>query len=384
MDASLSTSVPAPAARRHQHSLLESCHDTSGVALPGRPSRQAAGPGPRKARAVRIRTNTLSAWLRSSLGAIAACLALVMSVAGCGDGESDPVVARVGHLKLHQSAIAHWAQAIHLGGLVTRSVGSDRMQALDYLIFSQWLIDEAAKQGLSVPQSAVDRVVQERLGPLAHRRDEIEKSLVSMGQTISDVELEERAALSATKLRRAALRVAPPATRSEISSYYERHRILFHMDRRVVDLIEGLETTVAARALGRHLGPGERFEKQAIREVVRRPSLSQMAHASNGRLVRAIFAARVGQVAGPASYNRLWVMLVVRRIIPGRLRPLDEVTGDISKHLAEAYRRSVLESFIEGFQRRSRAETTCTSKLIVPECSNYRGTAAPARSLGDD
>lgn len=272
----------------------------------------------------------------------------------------------------------HWAHAIDLGGTIISSSGqfgrNDRAQAVDYLISSNWLIGEAAKYRLTAPQSTVKRAIEERLGPLAHRQGEIETELASMGQTISDVEFEVRAALSAAKLREAIFGLVPAVTQTEIASYYERNRTLFRRERRVVDLIEGLESRAAAIALANGLGGGQRFAQRAVREIVPRPSLWQEEHANNGRLVRAIFAATVGKIAGPASYNGLWVMLIVRRIHPGGVRPLAEVRGDISEYLTESHRRSALAAFMAKYRREWSAKTTCRTELVVPECSEYRGS----------
>jgi hypothetical protein len=205
----------------------------------------------------------------------------------------------------------------------------------------------------------------------------INKALKATGRTISDVEFEARAALSAAKLREAILRQAPVATEAEVADYYRSHRALFRPERRVVDLIEQLKSRPAAAALGSSLGPGPRFAKRAIHETVVRPTPQEEKRNFNGSLVHAIFAAPLHIVAPPVSYLGLWVVFVVRNSNRVVLR-LPEATHTIAERLLTAHQQDALNAFAMKYQREWRARTTCRPGFIVPKCSES------ARSLQDE
>jgi PPIC-type PPIASE domain len=318
---------------------------------------------------------------RAALGGLA-----LAAVAGSGCGSTPrPVVVHVGSVAIERSTVDRWAKAIGLGGAGTASLegagGTPREKALGALISANWLIAEATRQGLAPSDHAVDHELDERIELTANGKHEFESELASTGQTLDDVRLEIRAALAAAKLRESLSRHVPAVTQSEIASYYRRNLASFrNPDRREVDLIEALPSRAAAVALGRRLGAGARFTKRAIRELVARQTPSEAAHLGNHLLVQAIFATPPGKIGGPVSFDQLWVILVVRKVVPSSIKPLTEVKAEISKRLSDERRRLALASFIDSYRKRWTARTSCSPGFVVQKCSQYRG---PLKSEGN-
>jgi foldase protein PrsA len=256
-----------------------------------------------------------------------------------------------------------------------------REQALDFLISAYWLIGEAAEQQLVVPDRAIEHALEERIGSSPNANAEFQKELSFTGQTLADIRLEAHAAVAAAMLRATLSRRVPKVTRSAVADFYRRHRLLFRRDRRVVDLIEGIESPDAAVALGREIGAGSRFATRAVRETVRRPPLIEAERRENRKLVRAVFATRLGKIGGPVSYDTRWVLLVVRGEIPGSTRPLAEVETEIAKYLSERRRRVVIAKFAEAYRAKWTARTSCRAGFVVQKCSQYRGRPEPEGNL---
>jgi foldase protein PrsA len=312
------------------------------------------------------------------LAAVALALSLAGGVTGCGGDSTGLVAVRVGDLQIAKGSIEHWARAIELGGAATSPLtpprGTARERAVDLLISADWLTGEAKEQGLEVSDDAVERQLQRRFQALPGGRSEFEEEIRSADQTTADVKLEIRAELAAAKLRAMITRKVPSVMRAEIAAYYAGHLVTFRIpDLRYADLIEGIPTRAAAVVLGHRLGPGERFARRALHERVARQTQYEAARRENADLVRTIFAAKPGRVVGPVRFNHRWVLVVVRREVPGRLKLLSEVRGEIAMHLQKSRRSAAALAFAGAYERRWAARTSCRPGFVVRKCSQYSG-----------
>jgi hypothetical protein len=315
--------------------------------------------------------------------AAAAVLALLLAagVAGCSSDSASPVVVRVGRLEIDRATVDHWARAITLGSPVDAAFGKSatpRQKALDFLIAADWAIGSAAEHGRAPSADEVAHAVDEKVAGAPNGRKEFEKEIASTGQTLADVKLEAEASLAVAALRDSLAKSVPPVTEAQIANYYARHRRSFRVpDRRSVDLIEAIPSRAKAIALGKRLGAGKRFAKRALRELVPRETPSEAAHAENAELVRTIFATPPGRVGEPARFNRKWVLIVVRKVVPARQKPLNEVREEITERLEREHRRQVLARFLEAYRREWTAKTRCATGFVVQKCSGYRGPRVP-------
>jgi hypothetical protein len=296
------------------------------------------------------------------------------------------VVAHVGNAAIDRAEVDHWASTIGRSNSIATTLGqtsgTPRARALEFLISSRWILGEAEAQSLSISDAAVQRGLMEKIGALPNGRSEFDEELSSTGQTPADVKREVESAMAAARLRGAVARGVKAVTGTEVASYYAHHRQKFYLpDRRVVYLIELLPTYADAVALGKQLGPGPRFIKRAIRELVRRESPAEAERRENGQLVHMIFAATPGQVAGPAKFNGRWVLAMVKKVIPAGIQPLVVVRGELSKTLAVKRRAQALNRFAEAYARKWTASTSCSPGYVVPGCSEHHGALARQASL---
>src|SRR5262245_40470260 len=251
-----------------------------------------------------------------SIAVVGAVLAATV-MSGCSGAGEGPVAVRVGDVSIGSDTVNHWASAIKLGSTVGASLGqkpgTPHERALAFLISANWLIGEAAEQGLAVTDTAADRVLKERAEAVGGR-SAFEKELASIGQTSEDVKLEIKAELAVRALHDLVTSRMPiVAATQEVMDVYHRDIARFRVpEQRRVDLIEAIESRAAAVALGGRLGPGARFAKRALHESVARQTPAEAAKAGNAELVRGIFAATPGKVAPPARFDHRWVLIVVR------------------------------------------------------------------------
>ncbi len=318
--------------------------------------------------------------LRVLIAPLGTALLLAVALAGCGSagGHSSEPVARVGNTTIDRAEVDHWASVISRGNSVGMALGqtsgTPRERALKFLISSAWVIGEAEERELSIANAAVERGLQKEIDEAPNGRSEFDEEIASTGQTLADVRLELKLTLAVARLRDAVVKRLPAVTRAEVASYYAHHRRKFYVpDRRLVDLIEQIHGYARAIALGRQLGPGARFAKLAIRELVGRESAAEAAGRMNGQLVHMIFAATSGRVAGPAMFNGGWVLGVVRKLIPAGIQPLSAVRVELSKTLATERKERALKQYTAAFVHKWTGRTSCSRGFVVQSCSEYRG-----------
>jgi parvulin-like peptidyl-prolyl isomerase len=304
---------------------------------------------------------------------------LLACAGGCGADEG-AVVARVGGAEIHQPAVAHWARAIERGatpsGVPGWLTGAPRQQALEFLIASHWLAGQAAALGVPVPKAAVERAVAERRE--ANGTDEFAKTLREAGQTLDDVRLELASELASAAIDRRLAARAAKVPRAELDDYYARNRRRLAIpETRVVDLIERLPSGAAVRAELARVGPGAGFTRAARRETLQHGRIATAGIVGKAAFVHAIFAARVGVASPPMPLDHGWAMFVVRRIEPQRVRPPEQVRGEIGKRLVPVRLREIRRQFIAAYQAHWRVRTSCLAQYVVAGCLQYHGALAP-------
>ena len=302
-----------------------------------------------------------------------AAAVLLLAAGGCGSGG---VVARVGGAEIHQPDVAHWARAIEhgstLGGVPAQLDDGPRKRALEFLISSRWLIRQAAALGVSPSKVAVEHVLSERR--VANGTDEFAKTLSETGQTVDDVRLEIATELAGAAIDRKLAARAANVPSAEVDKYYERNRKQFAIpETRVVDLIEQMSSSAAARATLARVGGGPRFTRAGRREALQRGRIATAGLLGKAAFVHAIFTARVGVVSPPMSLDHGWSVFVVRRIVPPVPVPLADVRGEIVKRLLTERLRGLRGEFLSGYQAHWRARTSCARGYVVPECRQFRG-----------
>jgi hypothetical protein len=328
---------------------------------------------------VELRTHRRSALL--PLVATVVALLTIGQLAACGGAPSEPVAVRIDRATIGTRLVGRWARIMERGGEVAPALvptqGSARERALDFLISAAWLRGEVADRGLSVSDAAVERRLHERFDAYANRRPEFEKEIAHFGQTVDDVKLGIKAEMAAAVLRAAVSRQVRPVTHADAVNYYTDNLARFRVPQaRITDLIYGLPSRSAAVALGKRLGPGKRFAARALNEELPFYAPSVQASKGNTKLIHTIFAAKPGTLAGPARFGSTWVLAVVRKIIPARVRPIATVEGEIATRLSRERHRLALLGFVRAYRSKWRAKTDCRPGYVVQKCAQHHGPIA--------
>ena len=296
--------------------------------------------------------------------AIAAGCAVAALAAGCEGSGGSPVVVRVGDHEISKATIDHWTSVIQREGAFSsyrgEPDGTPKQRALALLISSQWLIDEAAHQGVPISEDAVTQLLAVREREIGVLREQISRT----GQTVADVKLELCAELAAEALRRKLASRAAIFSPQEITAFYRANPLLFGTGSRLTHIVEGQPTAAAAvAAIPRLQHPDHPNYFLFTPVIMRSPEITRAAEA--------IFRARPGVIAPPVLMNEAWSVFIVKKVIPGRIKPLAQVRPEVVLRLSEHRQQETASSFDHYYTARWKALTSCRSTYVGPGCPQY-------------
>lgn len=329
---------------------------------------------------------------------LAAVMLAALGVAGCGGSPRDPVIVRVGngaigsstfdramtalaperiapHPPRYSACIEHdemltpEVPKIALKGQCEQQYRALRIQALDYLISSSWLIEEAASRHLQISAREIDQ------------RLRVSASVGALlpWTTRKDAVLQARSELSALKLRAAVLARAPRVTPAQVGDYYRRH--IAHFERqelRYVNLAEAYPTVADARRAKEAIEAGADLARISFHEVLERFNLEGRENDPRAS-EEAIFAAKPHVLSGPIHLNA-YSIFEVTRIVPRRVTPLALVERSIERQLERERHERDLSRFVAAWRARWTARTDCTHGYVVEGCRQYAGPSKPVPS----
>jgi hypothetical protein len=310
-------------------------------------------------------------------------VAVGLSLGACGSGaaahlDPSPVVAHVGGNGIERAAVERRTRVVERGGVIAglgwKFPGSSRQQALSFLIASNWVIGEAARLGIVIPGSAVaQRLVRRRE---AYGGAQLGEVVRATGQTTADFRDEVEAELASEAIRRKLEAQASKITKAQVVAYYRRNRPSFRVpEHRVTDLAEDL-TLPAARTIARRLGTGVRFAKRSFRETLGLAEQSG-ATAEKRDVLKAVFAAHPGVPSQPMKLNEVWMVFIVRQVIPSHIEPQETAQKTAFRRLLAERRQAITASYLATYRSRWVAQTSCSPGYVVQSCAQYRGTLQP-------
>ncbi len=316
---------------------------------------------------------------RRAIGCVVALAALCAGgLTACGGSDPNAVVVRVGDHKISKATVDHWIGVVRRGGAfsgfrIPPPHDTPKRRVLAFLISSDWIIDEAARQGIGISRATVDQALSQR----EHEGVAFERRLRATGETIADIKLEMKAELAIDAMRTYLASRAGQITPKEIVDYYRANRRRFYTFRhRVVDFLRA-ESKPAVEALVRRVGSGRRFTKAGSREDVTFAPDDQQRTAEDASLANAIFAARLGVVSSPMLVDEQWVVFVIRKAIPGVAKSLASVRPEVRRQLDVKRQLEIAAEFEREYLQRWVGRTKCASGYVVPGCSESASSPGP-------
>jgi hypothetical protein len=268
--------------------------------------------------------------------------------------------------------------------------------ALGTLIHNQWLIGEAANEGVTVSDSEVEREFELSRKANFNTDAELATYLKKTGQTPTDLMRELKIGKLADGIFARIRRRQHPATRDQVAQYYERHKQQFTVPQGRNVRIVRTTTRAGALAAKREIQAGTSFAAAAKHL----PSIAQPVRTRNALIVglvpgfysekvlnEAIFKAQLGRVYGPVYVSKPkiippepasgYFVFEVVGIHPGHLRPLTEVGAEIARALTEHNKNTTLADAVKAFRQTWKARTDCIAGYVISSCRQAKSSRLP-------
>jgi hypothetical protein len=271
-----------------------------------------------------------------------------------------------------------------------------RQSAISKAIHTQWLLGEAAEQGIRVSPADVQKEFAASKKSFKTKA-EFDAYRKNAGLSVADMMSEIKLGKVADAIFKLITDKQHPATSAEVAAYYDAHQTQFgtppgrtvrvfrtttkaSADKAKAEVEAGKSFAEVAKqlsAIGQPIGAKEGVVKDLLPGAYEEKSLND-----------AIFTAKLHRLYGPLQIygghktiapetNDGFFVYEVVGTVPGKQTPLAKVKGSIATALTKADKDKTLAGFIAEFRRKWTARTDCEPGFVVRNCKQFKG-AKPA------
>jgi foldase protein PrsA len=262
-------------------------------------------------------------------------------------------------------------------------------EVLGFLISSQWVLGEAASQGVSISDPDVHKEFLKIKTEQFPKASEFEKFLESSGQTVSDLLLRVKLNLLSQKIQKKVVADKGKVTEAQITKYYNENKSRYGTPEKRSVRIVLTKTEAQALAAKKEIESGKSFES-----VAKSKSIDPTSKADGGllkevipgeeekALSEAIFAAKKSTLGGPVKTPFGYYIYEVVSITAGTQQSLSQVKSTIKQQLISTGEQTALSKFVKEFKKKWQAKTECRSEYTVADCKGYKAPKTKAGAAG--
>jgi hypothetical protein len=302
--------------------------------------------------------------------------AMLLSIGlGACSGASNDAPVHVAGSPIAAATVDHWLSVIQ-GASGAAVADSQRKSVLSFLIFSRWILGEAAAEGVHV----TDDEAQARLELLGTGGEEIPEDTGLPGEHLlrtllanarhraDKLWLLKLAVLTKRLEARTLSRLERQVTPAQIAAYYRAHPSHYVVpEKRDIEFIVTYSDASLAKAVA-EIRAGKNFISVAKRVSKDEPTIKGLERHPQAEklLAKHVFEARPHVMMGPYKQSANRYEFEVTRIILSRRQTLAEAEAAIRKRLAMASARA---AFVSTLERRWGTKTSCRDGGGVAGCT---------------
>jgi foldase protein PrsA len=350
------------------------------------------------------------------LSLLAAFAAVILVIAGCGgsDVPSDSV-AKVGDAKITKAQFSHWLAATvkqqaqstgqkpsdvvipdppnftkciaakgkqpvpagvpkpdpkTLKAQCKQEYDSASQTTMQFLISSQWLLQETAKRKIVASDTEVRTTFDQQKKQSFPKEADYQKFLTTSGQTEADLLFRIKQTVLINKLQQAIIKTQGKVTDQQISDYYNKNKQRFAQPATRDLQVVLAKTQAKANTAKKAIQSGTPWAK-----VAKKFSQDQASKAQGGKLPgvtkgqqeksfdAAIFSGTKGKLYG-------FYVFRITKITPAKQQQLAQVKSTIQSLLQSQGQQKALNDFVKSYQKRYKDMTNCAKGYVVQQCKN--------------
>ena len=357
------------------------------------------------------------------LSLLAALAAVILVIAGCGgDDVPSDSVATVGDSKITKTQYDHWLtatikqQAQSTGQKPTDIVIPDPPEftkciaakskqpaqpgvpkpdpktlkaqckqeydsasqtTMQFLISSQWLLQETAKRKIVASEKEVRTTFEQQKKQSFPKDADYQKFLTTSGQTEDDLLFRIKQTVLINKLQQSIIKGQGDVTDADIKEYYDKNKQRFAQPETRDLQVVLAKTKTQADAAKKAIESGTKWAK-----VAKKYSQDDASKAQGGTLPgvtkgqqektfdAAIFSAPTGKLLGPIKTQFGFYVFRVTKVNAAKQQPLEQVKSTIKSLLQSQGQQKALNDFVKDYQKRYTDMTNCAKGFVVSQCKN--------------
>jgi foldase protein PrsA len=344
-----------------------------------------------------------------------------LAISGCGDDVPSNGVAKVGDTVIKKDEFNHWfnaaakqqAQATGGGAAVVVPDPPDftkcsaarmaqkvpkgvpkptaasaktqckqeydglKQQTMQFLISSQWLIQEAEKRDVKASDAEVKKTFEDQKKQSFPKDKDYQEFLKTSGQTEADLLYRVRLSVLTNSLQQKIVEGKDKVSDKQVSDYYNKNKARFAQpETRDLEVVLATKKANADKAL-KELEDGASFKT-----VAKKYSTDDASKSKGGKLPgvtkgqqekafdAAIFSAKKGEIQGPVKTQFGYYVFRVTKVTAAKQQPLSQVSETIKNQLKSQQQQKALNDFVKDFQDNYKEETNCAKGFVVEQCKN--------------
>src|SRR3954467_3512299 len=359
---------------------------------------------------------------------VAACAALI---AGCGSDVPSNGVAKIGDTVITKDQFNHWLQAAAHGSAApgsnvtvpdppkfTKCVANQakqpvpkgakkptpaqlktqckqqydalKQQVMQFLVSSEWIQQEAKKQGVKVSDKQVQKQFQDQKKQSFQKAADYQKFLKNSGMTEADLLFRVKLDVVSNAVRAKIIKGKDSVTQAQIAKYYNKNKQRFAQpERRDLEVVL-TRTKGKADAAKKALDGGAKWAS-----VAKKYSIDEASKAQGGKLPGvakgqqeksfddAIFNAKKGSITGPVKTQFGYYVFQVTKVTAASQQSLAQTKETIKNLLKSQNQQKALNNFVKQFRKDYKDKTKCAKLYVIPDCSNGpKQTTTPTPASG--
>jgi foldase protein PrsA len=254
---------------------------------------------------------------------------------------------------------------------------SANQTTMQFLISSQWLLQETAKRKIVASDKEVRTTFDQQKNQSFPKQADYQKFLTSSGQTEADLLFRIKQTVLINKLQQAIIKTQGTVTDKQIQDYYAKNKQRFAQPETRDLQVVLAKTQAKAAAAKKAIQSGTPWPK-----VAKKFSQDDASKAQGGKLPgvtkgqqeknfdAAIFSATAGKLLGPIKTQFGFYVFRVNKINPAKQQGLAQVKATIKSLLQSQGQQKALNDFVKDYQKRYTAMTNCAKGYVVQQCKN--------------
>ena len=252
-----------------------------------------------------------------------------------------------------------------------------KTQVMQFLIQSQWLLQEADARHLTAKPAAVQAQLNDQIKQSFPKRADFNKFLKTSGMTMNDLLFRVKVDVLTQQVRQKIVQGKDKVSDAAVTNYYNKNKARFAQpERRDLLVVLTKDKATAGKAKSAIQGG------QSWASVAKKYSIDQASKSQGGKLPgvakgqqeksfdTAIFSSKKNQLQGPVKTQFGWYVFKVTNVTPASQQSLKQAHDTIVNLLRSQQEQNAINNFVKDYQKRYKSKTDCAKGFVIDSCKN--------------